>query len=246
MHAGIDKKSIFEEKSTYMNRAAISGDIIAYTSLSNTDKNNIETAIKFLFKDLKENFEVYGRIIKGDYIECYIPNPANALRVALAIKSCIKSVTPDENGTNNRRIDVYKTHGIRLAIGIGEIGRLDLDEGIIDGDAIYYSGRTISDSRTTSDKERIVIKNTLFIKTNSEEVDSIVDPLLALLDVLTSKSTAKQSKVLYLKLLGKNEEDIAKILKLSQSTVNKHSTSLGWNAIEKTVSFFEQLVNTKL
>jgi hypothetical protein len=214
--------------------------------LSITDKNIIEAAIKQLFKDLKESFDVYSRIIKGDYIECYIPNPKYALRIALIIKSCIKSVTPENIEKNNRRIEVFKTHGIRLAIGIGEIGRLDLNEGIIDGDAIYFSGRLINDTKATSNKERIVIKNTLFIKTINEEVDKEMEPLFALLDVLISKATAKQSSVLYLKLLGKNEEEIAKTLSLYQSTINKHSTNLGWNAIEKAVLFFEKEVETKL
>ena len=229
-----------------MNKATISGDIIAYTSLSISDKNTIETAIRQLFKDLKENFDVYSRIIKGDYIECYIPNPKYALRVALIIKSSIKSVTPDNNEVSNRRIEVYKTHGVRLAIGIGEIDRLDLDEGIIDGDAIYFSGRLIRDTKATSDKERIVIKNTLFIKTINEQFDREMEPLFALLDVLMSKATAKQSSVFYLKLLGKNEEEIAKTLSLYQSTVNKHSTNLGWNAIDKSLQFFEKEVETKL
>lgn len=229
-----------------MNKAAISGDIIAYTSLSDADKNNIEAAIKQLFKDLKDSFDVYGRIIKGDYIECYIPKPKDALRITLAIKSCIKSVSPDSNEKNNRRIDVYRTHGIRLAIGIGEISRLYLNKGIIDGDAIYFSGRLISDTKATSNKERIVIKNTLFIKTVNEEVDRAMEPLFALLDVLISKATAKQCSVLYLKLLGNNEEEIAKTLSLAQSTVNKHSTNLGWNAIDKAVLFFEKVVETKL
>ncbi len=225
-----------------MTRAAISGDIIAYTSLSNSSKNKIESAIEILFKELKNKFDVFGRIIKGDYLECYIPDPVDSLRVALAIKAFIKSLPPEFSDENNRRIIAFKTHGIRLAIGIGEISRFDPEKGIIDGEAIYYSGRLINDSRATSDRERIVIKNTLFIKTNDTSIDSMAEPFLALLDFIISGSTAKQSAVLYLKLLGKNEEEIAGILALNQSTVNKHSTSLGWNAIEKAVLYFEEVV----
>lgn len=228
-----------------MKRAAISGDIIAYTSLSNASKDKIEYAIGQLFKELKIKFDVYGRIIKGDYLECYIPAPEDSLRVALAIKALIKSLPPEINDSNNRRISAFKTHGIRLAIGIGEITRFDPEKGIIDGEAIYYSGRLINDSRATSDKERIVIKNTMYIKTDDKSIDKMAEPMLALLDFLISRSTAKQCSVLYLKLLGNNEEDIARKLNLNQSTVNKHSTSLGWNAIEKAVLYFEESVKSK-
>lgn len=228
-----------------MTRAAISGDIIAYTSLSNTSKDKIESAIEQLFKELKIKFDVFGRIIKGDYLECYIPAAEDSLRVALSIKALIKSLPPELDDSDNRRISAFRTHGIRLAIGIGEITRFDPEKGIIDGEAIYYSGRLINDSRATSGKERIVIKNTMYIKTDDKAIDKMAEPMLGLLDFLISKSTAKQCSVLYLKLLGNNEEDIAGKLGLNQSTVNKHSTSLGWNAIEKAVLYFEESVKSK-
>jgi hypothetical protein len=236
---------ICQSKQICMNRAVISGDIIAYTSLSDADKTRIEEAFRQLFIELETRFEVYGRVIKGDYIECYVPDSVYALRVALAIKCFIKSWTAELNGKRGKRLNAFKTYGIRLAIGIGEIRRFDPVKGIIDGEAIYYSGRIISDSRTTSDKERIVIKNTLFIKTNDEKLDDEIEPLLDLIDVLISKSTAKQSHVLYLKLLGYNEEDIARKFKVFQSTVNEHSTRSGWNAIGKAVRRFEKVINIR-
>lgn len=229
-----------------MNRAVISGDVIAYTSLSDADKPKIESSIGQLFQELGARFDVFSRMIKGDYLECYIPDPANALRVALLIKSRVKACALELEDSQDKRLSAFKTHGIRLAIGIGEITRFDRDKGIIDGEAIYFSGRTISDISATFDKERIVIKNTLFIKTNDEQLTSELEPLLALLDVLISKATAKQSNILYLKLLGNSEDTIAKELKLFQSTVNEHSTSLGWNAIEKAVLYFEKLMKSKL
>ena len=229
-----------------MNRAAISGDIIAYTSLSDADKQKIENSIGQLFQELESRFDVFSRMIKGDYLECYIPDPANALRVALLIKSRIKAGALELEETKDKRLSAFKTHGIRLAIGIGEITRFDRDKGIVDGEAIYFSGRIINDISATFDKERIVIKNTLFIKTNDEQLTSEMEPLLALIDVLISKSTAKQSNILYLKLLGNREDTIAKKLNLFQSTVNEHSTSLGWNAIEKAVMYFEKIMNSKL
>lgn len=229
-----------------MNRATISGDIIAYTSLDNKDKDQIDKAISQLLKELKNRFDTYGRVIKGDYIECYIPNPANALRVALLIKSFIKSISIEYSNLKDRRVSKFKTHGIRLAIGIGEISRLDKSAGIIDGEAIYFSGRIIDECRATSNVKKIVIKRTLFIKTKNEEINKSLEPILSLIDVIISKATAKHNKVLFLKLLGKNEEEIAKELEIYQSTVNGHSKSIGWNAIENSLNFFEEMVTEKL
>jgi hypothetical protein len=86
----------------------------------------------------------------------------------------------------------------------------------------------------------------LYIKSSDNKINAEFEPLLGLIDVLMNKATAKQNKVLYLKLSGKNEEEIAVILGVFQPTVNQHSTSAGWNAIEKAVLYFENSILTKL
>jgi hypothetical protein len=217
----------------------ISGDIIASTSLSDHNRSVIEGALKDLFKDLQQSFNVYGRIIKGDYIECVVPVPMDALRVALIIKSFVKSV-PIENRelkNTNRRFKFYTTYGIRLAIGYGELSRYNPKKGIIDGEAIYFSGRTINE-KATYNKEKTIIKNTLFFTSNNEKLNNEFEVIFSLLDVILSKATSKQCEVLYLKLLGFNEDFISKKLEINQSTVNQHSRSVGWNAIEKAVKHF--------
>ncbi len=230
-----------------MNETVISGDIIAYTSLSNRGKAKFESSLREVLDDLGSGFGVYGRIIKGDYLECYVPRKDNALRVALAIKSFIKSIHFEAEDVENKkdiRVRFLKMHGIRLAIGFGELSRLNLGQGIIDGEAIYLSGRALSD-QNTHNKEKIVIKNTLYFVSNHSDLNDEFEPVLALIDVLMGKATSKQSNVLFLKLMGHSEESIAEKLKVRQSTVNQHSTSVGWNAIEKAVKRFDQILKTR-
>ncbi|WP_026450141.1 hypothetical protein [Aequorivita capsosiphonis] len=229
-----------------MNYSVISGDIVSSTSLNHEDRKLVEENISRLLKELKQKFFVYGRVIKGDYLECVVPDASEGLRVALAMKSFIKAIPIDLNTykSTENRIKQFKIHGIRLAIGYGELSRYQPDEGIIDGEAIYFSGREIS-GETTYDKERIVIKNTLFFASKSEVLNKNFKPLLALLDVLISKATARQCEVLYLKLMNNQEEEIAKRLGIGQSAVNQHSTSVGWNAIEEAVNYFKMIISNK-
>lgn len=224
-----------------MEKAVISGDIISSTSLSNEGRQLIENSLNELLVELKNTFDVYGHIIKGDYLECVVPEPKDALQIALAIKCYVKSV-PIENtqaGKMNKRTKLFKTHGIRLAIGHGELSRFVPEKGIIDGEAIYLSGRTISESANYN-KERVVIKNSLYFVSTDEQLNKKFEPLIALLDVLLSKATARQSEVLYLKLMNNAEDAIATKLGVSQSVVNQHSTSVGWNAIDKAVKYFSE------
>ena len=76
---------------------------------------------------------------------------------------------------------------------------------------------------------------------NDEALSEQIDTLLGLLDVVLKKATSIQSDIIYNKLLGKQEEDIAKLLNIKQPTVNRHSNAIGLNAIESAVNYFEKL-----
>ncbi|QIE58852.1 fumarate hydratase [Rasiella rasia] len=224
-----------------MNYTVISGDIISSTSLGSEDKKALEKHLALLLADLEKHFNAFGRVLKGDYIECVIPNAGEALQACLAIKSFVKTIPISQKTLekDKHRVKLFKEHGVRLAIGYGPLERYQPNEGVIDGEAIYLSGRTIN-TRSTHDKERIVIKNTLFFASKNTVMNKKWTAILELLDVLFTKATQRQCEVVYLKLLGANEETISKNLGIDQSVVNRHSTNVGWNAIETAVSYFNE------
>lgn len=221
------------------NYTVISGDLVAYTSLNALEKEQLEQQLEQLFIVLKERFNTYGRRVKGDYLECVVPNPAQALQVALILKTAITAFEIDRD-SDDERLKAFQTYGIRLALGYGTLDRYDPEKGIIDGEAIYKSGRAIS-KESTHNKDRIVIKNTMFVSTNDSLLKNTLETLLALLDHILSKVTTRQSEILYHKLLGKSEKEIAAHLGISQPSVNQHSTASGWNAIDKTVHYYSTL-----
>jgi len=227
-----------------MYKSVISGDIISSTSLLVKDRELLEQSLTALLEELKNKFDVFGRVIKGDYLEVVVPKPQNALRVALAIKSFVKSVsiTNASKYKKSSRVQLFKTYGIRLAIGYAELTRFNPTKGIIDGEAIYLSGRLIN-GLSSFGKDRVVIKNTLYFISNNESLNESFESLFALIDTLINKATPRQSEVLYLKLLFNNETTIAAKLNIGQSVVNQHSTSLGWNSIEKAVNYFNKTIS---
>ncbi len=226
-----------------MNGATISADIISYTSLSEYDKRNIETNIKKLLVELTEKYksdDFFGRIIRGDYIECAINSSQNALRIALILKTFIKSIEL-QNNTNKKGLKYYKEHAIRLAVAAAPLITIDSNNGVIDGEAIYMSGRAIKD-HSTSNKNKIVIKSTMFFCSQDKYIYEQFNTIFSLLDTLISRCSAKQCKVIYLRLLGLNENEISEKLKKNQSTINQHSTSAGWQSINKSVKYFEKYI----
>ncbi len=224
-----------------MNGASISADIISYTSLSTEDKRNIEKEVKGLLMILTEKYQnesFFGRMVKGDYIECVVKSERFAFRIALIIKLFIKSIELVHN-SNGRGVKYFKEHAVRIATAIAPLSIIDPENGIIDGEAIYMSGRAIKDL-STSDKQKIIIKNTMFFCSKNQEEQEMFDTIFSLLDNLISRFSAKQSQVIYLKLMGFAEKEIGEKLNKNQSTISQHSTAAGWQSIEKAVNYFEK------
>ncbi|MCF6350770.1 MAG: fumarate hydratase [Flavobacteriaceae bacterium] len=222
-----------------MNTSTISGDIVAFTSLSNKSKLLLEKKIQNLINLLEKKYKSFCRIVKGDYLECVVNKPEQALRIAILIKCSIKSIELDE--TSNKRFRYFRNYGIRLAISLGKLKRFNKKKGIIDGEAIYMSGRKINEE-STHNKERIVIKNTLFFVSKNEALNFQLKATIELLDFILNKTTSKQCEVLYYKLLDYSETEISKIMKISQPVVNQHSISAGWNAIETAVNTYSVII----
>jgi len=225
-----------------MNKATISSDIVSSTSLNVEQRLILEKELKKLLRILKQTFgskTFFGRLIKGDYIECVLDDPKLALRVALIIKSFVKSIKIQAGKKTNKKIQSFKEYGIRIAVGVGELSIFNKKKGIIDGEAIYLSGRAINEM-TSSDKK---IKNTLAFRSNQESWNEAFTPLFSLLDVIFAESTRAQCEIVFYKLLNKSEKEISEILKKSQSTINQHSSAVGWFAIDRAVKYFENQIN---
>jgi hypothetical protein len=179
----------------------------------------------------------YGRLIKGDYIECVLSNPKNALKVALLLKSLVKSLDIAKYETN-KKIRNFKEYGVKIAVGIGKLSEFDRDKEIIDGEAIYLSGRKINEMRASNKRN----DNALFFVSNNEQYHDIFEPVFNLLDFHFTRLTRAQSEIIYYKLLGKSENEIAITVKKSQSAVNQFSTAAGWWVIDSAVTAFEKII----
>jgi len=219
-----------------MYKAVISGDIVAYTSLSDSQKELLEKKLKQLFRVLEKDYDIFIRLIKGDYLEAVV-KPEEALRIALLIKTYIKSLDFDIN-TEDSRSKHFKIYGIRLAIGMGTLDRFDAEKGIIDGKAIYRSGRLIS-AQHTHNKKKIHIKQSLFFSIEDADLDKEINAFFVLIDALLNQATARQSVVIYYKLKGLAENEIAEILKVSRSVVNRQAISTNWYALNMAINYIE-------
>ena len=143
-----------------------------------------------------------------------------ALRVALLVKYYIKAAS-DKIASGRKEAGLFSNIWDTSGNWNKEISRFDPVKGIIDGEAIYLSGRIINSQPGTHGRNAIV-KSTFFIVSSQQNIEDEFGPVLALLDVLIAKH-GKTMQVIYLKLLGHNEEEISQTLGITQATVNQHS-----------------------
>lgn len=218
--------------------ATISADIVSSTSLSVEELTLLQSEIRRFLEELSEKSQGknWGRLFKGDSVEIFLFDPHESLRTALLLKTLVKKTFSWGKGANVKR-ELFRKYGIRLAIGVGEMRTADQKQDILDGEAIYFSGRLLEKAT----KEKATVKRSMLFESSNLLLTEEINMMLGMLDVMLRNATSRQNEILYYKLLGQNEEEIAKKLKIGQSVVNQHGNSIGWNAIESAVNYFEKL-----
>ena len=200
----------------------ITADIVESTLINFDSKEILFEQFNIGLGLVKNEFNIDYEWYRGDAFQVKTKEIFNSLRIALLIKFWIKSFERESK----------KSYDVRLSLGIGTI-ELDKKElSLSDGEAFRISGRNL-DSLKSNKQTFIVDSNDL--NSNALRIESV------LLNAIIDNITPIQSKVLFYKLKGFKEEEIAKQLKLAQSTVNQHSNSGNWSSISKYLDYFEKV-----
>jgi DNA-binding CsgD family transcriptional regulator len=217
-----------------MCKATISADIMNSTSLNEDDTVRLSCHLKTFVSIIEKEFSgCWGRIVRGDGLEIVLPHIKDVMRVAVMLKCHVKALNVEYGAFSmagrHRRIPHF---GVRVAIGIGKLRLNDRANGLIDGDAIYYSGRMLE--RISSRR-----RGTLVLVGWDGQRRETAQALLSLMDVIVMHATAKQCDIMVKRFLGMSESLIAKNIGITQSAVNTHLRRAGWHALASAVDYFE-------
>jgi hypothetical protein len=222
-------------------KAVITGDIIQSTRLSSEQKIAVFNSVKSYLKLLKKDYDMKSEMFRGDSFQCLVNNPADVLRVALLIKTFIRSLNPSEMYAIIKESDRKKgakttlttwIFDARLAIGIGSIEFETKTLANSNGEAFYTSGFLLDEIKNS--KRHFAIES-------NDEYNNEWKTESVLLDAIIRRTTALQCEVINHKLGFKTETEIANELKIGQSAVNQRSNSGEWHAIETMVDRFEEV-----
>ena len=125
-------------------------------------------------------------------------------------------------------------YGIRFSIGIGAISYADKEEDIIDGPAIYISGRNLDGISGVRD-----VYSCIEVDEYDKRMNYLLDSYVAMIDNLLNAYSMKQAEVVYYKLCGYKETQIAEMIGVKQSAVNSRSSLADWNLLGRAIRDFE-------
>lgn len=212
--------------------ATLSADIVRSTSLKTDDLIDLRNRLLVFFDNLEEDYPgFWARIVRGDSIECVIPEYRYALRIAVLVKLFVK-IQADKCDCS----EMLQRYGIRFSIGMSELRYVDKKNDIIDGPAIYLSGRNLDVIDRKGDVYSIIE-----VDGATREMNCFVDSYVAMISSLVDSYSAKKAEVVYYKLLGFKEREISERLGIFQSSVNTRSTNAQWGLLNTAIKDFENL-----
>ena len=179
----------------------------------------------------------WGRVVRGDCIELVLPAEHIALRVAFLLKCRVKSFnaripTSPAMAYQHKRFARYRT---RIVIGLGTLRTNDEQNGIVNGEAIYNSGRELDGMSSR-------MRSNIYIVGRKTQRLKIIQALLQLSDELLTHATSKQCETLFWRILGRSEKDIARKSGVSQVAINAQLRSAGWYALANALNVFEEVM----
>jgi len=191
----------------------ITGDVQASAEMSIGQRESLRRAFSQLAGESQGKYEYF---IRGDSFQILLQE--NALRECLRLKTYLHG-----------ELSVQ----VRVSIGIGEVSLLRERISDSDGEAFWYSGRTLEQMKAKDQWTRITTAN--------EYLNEEWNIHTATLDYLEISRTENQSQALYWLLLDRTQQEIAKRLGISQPSVHSRLKGAGWPLIEKILHRYEQM-----
>lgn len=214
--------------------ATISADIIRSSSLPREGVIVLQERLREFMHFLNKTFDgCWGRVVRGDGIECAISDAHYLLRIVMLLKCQIKAIRVYFDEVNIKGGDLrFFKFGVRMAVAIGRLRTNDKEQSIMDGEAIYNSGRALANMGSYD----------LFsISSDYKRTEPIVRSLFLLINHIMKRASARQSQVLFMKLQNMTDLEIAHRMGITRVGVYLHLKSIGWDAISTALRCYETM-----
>lgn len=235
--------------------AVLTGDLIDYRKFKGGPNQYIDYLVDAL-DSVSKSFEFQYQIFRGDSFQGILHQPEVAFEVSLLIRSHLLSQPHLRLFLNQKKDPPYKNRDrsavdgsdetvdghflesrcdTRIAIGVGESSFLNEESiGSSDGQAFRFSGYRLDEMKRT--------KQNLSVVTPWNEFNEEIEIECSLVDAVIDRWTREQAMVVYLSLIGKKQDEISEILRITQSGVSQRLSRTGFSSLEKTIDRFNNRI----
>ncbi|MFT4032014.1 MAG: SatD family protein [Siphonobacter sp.] len=212
--------------------SVLSGEVLDSEHLKLPERKKMQRNLSTFFTQFEEkdrnalNLKFPFELSRGERFQVLIDTPSEALRVALLIRAFLKS-------------DFYSGQKLDARIGIGA-GKIESSANTrlseAEGEAFDRADELLN---TPGKLQRLTIFSAW------PDLDRELNVGFILLETITSRWTPTQADVIYLKLMGKIENEISSELGITQSAVNQRSNAACWPAIDAFVKRYAELMKSR-
>lgn len=136
------------------------------------------------------------------------------------------------------RIEMRRFHernDVRVSVGIGEIKTFNDNVLLATGSAFEISGKNLDQLKSW--------KLNLYVQADQAQINEELETYCYFADAIINGFTKIQSNMIYYKLQGLGQNEIANVLKISQPAVSKSLRTANWQAIERFLRRYKTLMN---
>lgn len=199
--------------------SVITGDIVNSSNLDDSQKRIVQDSVSQLNN---EKILLKPKFFRGDSFQLAV-KPEIALIFALKIRADLRR----RNQINDARV----------SIGIGEVSFWNEDVLLSEGPAFEHSGKKLDKLKE--------IGLRIAVTTGCQELDEELETYCFMADVLLKSLSSVQANVLFYKLDKIPQEEIGRLLEISQPSVSKTLKAANWKAIERFIKRYKQIIEKK-
>ena len=200
----------------------LTGDIIKSRSIKNPELwlSILKEALTRCSEDSSQ-WEIY----RGDSFQLELESPADSLKAAIYIKTCIKTI---------------KGLDVRIAIGIGE--KTFKGKSVVEsnGEAFLFSGETLESLK----KEKVNLK----IKTTNDQLNQELNLNFKLASTIMDNWTTNSAEIvkLYMEQPQALQEELGKHIGINQNAVSSRQKRAHLDLIMQLEQFYRQKITQLL
>ncbi|MES2387046.1 MAG: SatD family protein [Bacteroidota bacterium] len=205
------------------NYAVISGDIVNFTMLPESNRKWLMESTKGLLNEWEEVPGDSG-VFSGDSYQLLIADIKSALKRSIQLICWFKT---QSDQTKNIKI------GTRVSVGVGSIAYKISSVLDSDGEAFHISGRNLG-----------IMKHgeSLAVNTANEKINRQTELILSFVNPILNKWTVPQAEVIHMYLDDLTQAKIADILGIKQSSVNNRLKAAQWKEVENAVYYIAETI----